>query len=279
MIIKYITLIVSMLLVTLHCVDAKSFPIFKDGEVAQIYLSPQEPTPVRVAAQHLQSDIEMVTGIAPQIIHDKTKLEGDVIILSTVQNCTYTSVDELDGLYESYQIESIKSPFPSVDNALVVVGSDALGAAYGVFNISEQIGVSPLYWWCDITPKRQTEVVLTNCDVAPRQPSVRYRGLFINDEEATILWSQKVSRIKSQGITPETYKRVFELMLRLKANVVWPSMMEEGAFFFEAKDANGAAVNPKTQLNMEFMSVRHTARTWLVTITQSGMNGLRRTAI
>ena len=242
---KYITLTITLLITSLQSIVAKEFPIFQGGEIVQIYLSSEEPSPVRVAAQHLQSDIEMVTGVTPEIIQDRERLSGNIIILSTAKNWTYTAVDKLEGLYESYQIAPIKSPFPRVDNALLVVGSDALGTAYGAFNISEQIGVSPLYWWCDIVPERQTEVILTNCKVTPHQPSVRYRGFFINDEEATIQWSQKVSQLKSQGITPETYKRIFELMLRLKANIIWPSMMEEGAFFFEAKDENGVAINPK----------------------------------
>lgn len=233
------------MLVCVGSVCAKGFPLYKGGKVAQIYISIDEPTPLQTAAKHLQSDIEMVTGKAPAIINDTKKLSGDVIILSTQKNNKLINSKSLDGLYDSYMIRTVKSPFDSVENSLVVVGSDAMGAVYGAYDISEKIGVSPLYWWCDITPKRQDEVVLEDYKVDPHQPSVRYRGIFINDEEASIIWSQRTSKVKSQGITPETYVRVFELMTRLKINALWPSMMEEGAFFFEAKDENGIAVNPK----------------------------------
>ncbi len=226
-------------------VSAKGFPLFKAGEVAQIYLSESEPTPLKIAAKHLQADIEMVTGCIPEIINDSDKLSGDVIILSTAENNTFFKDSSLDGLYDSYMMREVKSPFDSVKSALVVVGSDAMGAVYGTYDISEKIGVSPLYWWCDIIPERLDEVVIEDCVEEPHQPSVRYRGIFVNDEEASIIWSQRTSKIKSQGITPETYKRIFELMTRLKVNAIWPSMMEEGAFFFEAKDENGIAVNPK----------------------------------
>ncbi|MFI3280701.1 MAG: glycosyl hydrolase 115 family protein [Rikenellaceae bacterium] len=228
-----------------NSVSAKGFPLFKDGRLAQIYLSDQEPTPLKVAAKHLQDDIEMVTGSAPQIISDLDKLSGNVIILSTAANNNLVKDSALEGLYDSYMMRAVKSPFDNVDSALVVVGSDAMGAVYGAYDISEKIGVSPLYWWCDIIPERKSEVIVEQCSVEPHQPSVRYRGIFVNDEEATIIWSQRTSKIKEQGITPETYKRIFELMTRLKINALWPSMMEEGAFFFEAKDENGIAVNPK----------------------------------
>ncbi len=224
---------------------AKGFPLFKDGELAQIYLSEQESTPLKIAAQHLQSDIEMVTGHTPDIVNDPSKLSGNVIILSTAPNNSLFDDSSLDGLYDSYIMRRVKSPFGSVKNALVVVGGDVMGAVYGTYNISEKIGVSPLYWWCDITPERHDEVIVKECTEEPHQPSVRYRGIFVNDEEATIIWSQRTSKIKSQGITPETYKRIFELMTRLQINAIWPSMMEEGAFFFEAKDENGIAINPK----------------------------------
>lgn len=225
--------------------SAKGFPLFKDGEVAQIYLSQSEPTPLKIAAKHLQDDIEMVTGEIPEIVHDTKSLSGNVIILSTIENNKLIEAAQLEGLYDSYMMRSLKSPFTNVDSALVVVGSDAMGAVYGTYDISEKIGVSPLYWWCDITPKRLEEVVINDCTVEPHQPTVQYRGIFINDEEASIIWSQRTSKIKSQGITPETYVRIFELMTRLKVNAFWPSMMEEGAFFFEAKDENGVAINPK----------------------------------
>ncbi|MFI3285598.1 MAG: glycosyl hydrolase 115 family protein [Rikenellaceae bacterium] len=244
---KYMQLLTLLLLIVISVnhASAKGFPLFKDGKLTQIYLSDQEPTPLKVAAQHLQDDIEMVTGSAPQIINDESKLSGNVIILSTLANNSLIKASKLEGLYDSYMMRAVKSPFDNVDMALVVVGSDAMGAVYGAYDISEKIGVSPLYWWCDITPERQAEVIIEECTEEPHQPSVKYRGIFINDEEASIIWSQRNSKIKSQGITPETYKRIFELMTRLKINAFWPSMMEEGAFFFEAKDENGVAVNPK----------------------------------
>lgn len=187
-----------------------------------------------------------MTGVTPDITSDKSKLSGNIIVLSTKENNSLLKTNELDNLFESYMIRTVDKPFAKVASALVVTGSDALGTVYGAFNISEMIGVSPLYWWCDVEPKTQSEIILTNCDVDPKEPTVRYRGIFINDEEAMINWSRLTSEDKTKGaISPETYKRVFELMLRLKANTLWPSMMEAGSYFFEFKDESGVAINPK----------------------------------
>ncbi len=226
---------------------SSGFTLFDGDKVSQIYLAPNEPTPLKIAAEHLRDDIEMVTGVAPQIVTDIDQLKGDVVILSTNENNSLIDGAELVGLYDSYILRSVKSPINGVDKAMIVVGSDALGAVYGAYNISEMIGVSPLYWWCDIEPKRLSKVVLDDCDIAPHQPSVRYRGIFINDEEAMIQWSRLTSKDKTTGaISAESYKRIFELMLRLKANMLWPSMMEAGSFFFEYRDGDGVAINPRT---------------------------------
>ncbi|MFI3249052.1 MAG: glycosyl hydrolase 115 family protein [Rikenellaceae bacterium] len=243
-----ILLFLFVILGNIYCGYASSgFTLFDGDKVSQIYIAPNEPTPLKIAAEHLRDDIEMVTGVAPQIVADIDQLKGDVVILSTNENNSLIDGTELVGLYDSYILRSVKSPINGVDKAMIVVGSDALGAVYGAYNISEMIGVSPLYWWCDIEPKRLSKVVLEDCDIAPHQPSVRYRGIFINDEEALIQWSRLTSKDKTTGaISAESYKRIFELMLRLKANMLWPSMMEAGSFFFEYRDGDGVAINPRT---------------------------------
>ncbi|MFI3290017.1 MAG: glycosyl hydrolase 115 family protein [Rikenellaceae bacterium] len=236
-----------LVLGNIYCGYASSgFTLFDGDKVSQIYVAPNEPTPLKIAAEHLRDDIEMVTGVVPQIVNDINKLSGDVIILSTYGNNNLIDGSKLKSLYDSYILRTVKSPIKGVDKAMIVVGSDALGAVYGTYNISEMIGVSPLYWWCDLLPNRQSKVVLDDCDIAPHQPTVRYRGIFINDEEALIQWSRLTSKDKTTGaISVESYKRIFELMLRLKANMLWPSMMEAGSYFFEYRDENGVAVNPR----------------------------------
>ncbi|GAB1855227.1 glycosyl hydrolase 115 family protein [Flavobacteriaceae bacterium MHTCC 0001] len=237
------------------CSRSNGFHLFKDGEVASIYVSKDEAPQIVRAVTDLQKDIEMVTGIKPEIIHNFESVEDNTIIIGSIKDANIQNLKQAGHLNEADGIESLKQAFllkditnPSegIKNALVVAGSDPLGTVYGIYEISERIGVSPLYWWCDVTPKKQEEVVLDNILVAPKEPSVEYRGIFINDEEAFTQWSDNTSPNKTNTHpSPQVYKKVFELLLRLKANCIWPGMMQRSSYFFEAKDEKGIPINPK----------------------------------
>lgn len=232
-----------------------SFPLFKDGKVASIYASDTDEPQIIRAVRDLQNDIKMVTGVKPDIIHDLKNAGSNVIIISSVNNPVVQELQKggkleeasgIDKKFESYHIKTLEKPHPNIDKALVVVGSDALGAVYGLYEISERIGVSPLYWWCDVTPHKQDEIILKDFYMLPKEPSVRYRGIFINDEEALAQWSGHTSKDKLNGHpSPEVYKRIFELLVRLKANTIWPAMLGTSSYFFEFKDENGIPINAK----------------------------------
>ncbi|WP_083823611.1 glycosyl hydrolase 115 family protein [Ochrovirga pacifica] len=232
------------------------FPLFKEGKVATIYVAKNESPQVLRAVKDLQKDIETVTGSLPAIVHQiKDVKNKHVIAIGTHQSKWVTKfhkeklLDETKGLEamkQSFLLKSVASPFKNTDNVLSVVGSDPLGAVYGIYEISERIGVSPLYWWCDVKPQKQSEIVLKKVLETPKEPSVEYRGIFINDEEALTQWSKNTSPNKTNTHpSPAVYKRVFELLLRLKANAIWPAMMHRSSYFFEAKDENGVPINPK----------------------------------
>ncbi len=256
----------AMAVVAISCVsspsdDNEKFTVSNKGEIATIYVSADEPYSVRRAVGDLQSDLELVTGLEAKITSDLNDLSGQAIIISTLKNSDLTallaSVEEckgMDGMLESFLVKTLDKSLdnaldrvlPNVDSALLVVGSDALGAIYGTYEISQMAGVSPIYWWVDSTPKRVPDLAISKPYILPHEPSVRFRAIFINDEEAMIKWSNNTTPGgANKGITPETYERVFELMLRLKSNTIWPSMMEAGQYFFQAKDENGVAINPK----------------------------------
>lgn len=235
--------------------STESFTLFKNGKVSSIYVSENEVPQIVRAVGDLQSDIEMVTGIRPDIVHSLENASGNVIIVGTRGDASIKKLkangvlSELTGsesFTQAFLLKPVSNPLDNVNEALVVAGTDALGTVYGIYEISERIGVSPLYWWCDVVPQKQTKVILENCLMLPREPSVKYRGIFINDEEALIQWSEKTSLNEyNTHISPEVYKRIFELLLRLKANSIWPGMMQAGSYFFEAKDENGVSVNPR----------------------------------
>ncbi|WYZ34895.1 hypothetical protein EsH8_I_001171 [Colletotrichum jinshuiense] len=174
-----------------------------------------------------------------------TRIKGAMALLCRIianlsKNGRIKSVADIEGKWESYTQELVHNPLPGVSLALVVVGSDKRGTIYGLYSISEAIGVSPWYWWADV-PITPTETLYFD----PRgkiqdPPSIKYRGIFINDEEQCLTgWAS--SRFALAGgdqrrpFTSEFYKRVFELILRLKANYIWPAMKYS---MFYVDDAN-----------------------------------------
>ncbi|MFI3277438.1 MAG: glycosyl hydrolase 115 family protein [Rikenellaceae bacterium] len=224
-------------------------------DTMQIYVSVDQPMPLHKAVRYLQNDIEMISGKRVEIVNSKESITGDAIIVGLSSDGLIQSGEErgllpnnksLEGQRERFLIKSVENLRGTNESSIVVAGSDPLGAAFGVLELSKRLGVSPLYWWCDSKPSPQKRLAINPIDTLSKEPSVRFRGIFLNDEEAMIKWSGYTSKDKSKGaISPETYERVFELMLRLKANTIWPSMMEAGSYFFEFKDEHGVPINPR----------------------------------
>ncbi len=239
-----------------HAYAAPSkFTVTDSKGVATIYVAKSESYTLRRAVADLQNDIEIVTGRRPLISNDLNEISGRAIIIGELDNSTIQQIvaknaksetSGLSNMYESFLMKPIKNPTQNIKEALLVAGSDALGAVYGTYQISELAGLSPLYWWCDTTPELTPNLTIEDAYILPHQPSVRYRGIFLNDEEALIKWSGNTTKGgRDMGITPESYEHIFELILRMKANMIWPSMMEAGRYFFEARDENGVAINPR----------------------------------
>lgn len=127
--------------------------------------------------------------------------------------------------WEQYSIDLIDNPFPGVKKALVIAGSDRRGTAYGLFSISETIGVSPWYWWADAPVVKRKSISLHVNTYSSKTPSVKYRGIFINDEDWGLKpWASKVFEPETGDIGPKTYGKICELLLRLKANYLCPAM-------------------------------------------------------
>ena len=137
----------------------------------------------------------------------------------------------LRGQWESYLIAVVNNPLPrthpEVKRALLIVGSDRRGAAYGTFALSESIGVSPWNWWADVPVKRRANLFVAPQTLRQKSPSVKYRGIFINDEDYGLHpWAAQTFDPQTGDIGPKTYAKVCELLLRLRANTLWPAMHE-----------------------------------------------------
>lgn len=137
------------------------------------------------------------------------------------------NVSEIKGQWESFQTQVISNPMEGVESAVVIAGSDKRGSIYGMYDISEQIGISPWYWWADVPAVHQTEIYIMNVTKVQGPPSVKYRGFFLNDEQPSLNnWVQ--SRYPNlaygdPGFGHSFYSLVFELLLRLRANYLWPA--------------------------------------------------------
>ena len=155
----------------------------------------------------------------------------------------------IKGKWEAYATKTIKNPVPGVGDALVIAGSDARGTIDGIYSISEEIGVSPWYWYSDMPVKRRDDIEVEGRTRVEDGPDVKYRGIFINDEERTIAWAKK--KFPTGNGTPDVnyYRHVYELMLRLGLNTLWPAMHLASRAFNAVTDTgtydNGTPINAR----------------------------------
>ncbi|MTK53238.1 glycosyl hydrolase 115 family protein [Paludibacter sp.] len=217
--------------------DKNSFPVVAGSKATRICFDVNDYEVVKKSGNLLASDIERVTGKKPQCIAaDKSFPADEVIIVGTVEknrliNQLVTAkkldVAPIRGQWERFVIKTVENPFPGVKKALVIAGSDRRGTAYGVFSVSEAIGVSPWYWWADVPVVKRSSLSIKNLSYTSASPSVKYRGIFINDEDwGMYKWAKQTFDPAFGNIGPKTYEKVFELMLRLRLNYIWPAMHE-----------------------------------------------------
>lgn len=217
---------------TLGCDSINGFLINKNYSITIFYDSADAEV-VKLSAKHLSSDIELVIGKKPKVttfidsLSDYTIVVGtlgnNVLINKLAQTASIPS-DNIEGKWECYLAKTIDSPYWGGKRALVIAGSDKRGTAYGIFELSKTIGVSPWYWWADVTPRLKESLCICPVDKFSKEPTVKYRGIFINDEDWGLQEWAEYTFDPVRDIGPKTYEKVFELLLRLKANCIWPAM-------------------------------------------------------
>lgn len=214
---------------TLPLVSAERFTLVDDGEVNPIVVSSTEDKAILRAADDLVKDFERVTGNKPAL-SDKAAAER-VIIIGSVDSPIIKEIaargkfdlGKLQGFNEKYIIETVTDPLEGVNEALVIAGSDRRGVVYGIYEISEQIGVSPWYDWADVPVSRQQNLSIARGSYTAGEPAVRYRGIFLNDEAPCLTGWVDHTYGTNYG-DHNFYERVFELILRLRGNFMWPAM-------------------------------------------------------
>jgi hypothetical protein len=222
-----------------------SFPIVQNKQATAIYVDTADWPGVIRAAKDLQSDIARVTQCTPSVLNEPGRLAGETIIIGTLGKSRIINdlvkagkikVSDISGKWESFFLQVVSNPLPKVSKALIIAGSDKRGTIYGIYDLSEQIGVSPSYLWTDVPAQHKDALYVTAGKHVQGPPSVKYRGIFLNDESPDLSgWVSHtfgtVPVKDSPPIPPNVanynsrfYAKIFETILRMKGNYLWPAM-------------------------------------------------------
>ena len=221
--VKCLFLVLSCMAMAMRLSAADSFVVFSEQANAQslkgatIGFSAQEPKAVQMAAANLQEDFQRVMGFRPTTANQPTILIGTVGFNKQIDQWVKSGkLVDLKGSREKFLITTI-------DGQIVIAGSDRRGTVYGIYELSRQMGVSPWYWWMDVPVAHHDYVGILPGTYTDGEPAVEFRGLFLNDE-APCLTSWVKNTYGTEYGDHRFYARVFELILRLKGNMLWPAM-------------------------------------------------------
>ena len=230
--------VLALVAVTLFAQGKQKDFVLQSGQPVAIACSGSEAPVVRTSLDLLSRDLQTVLSATAHVDTNT----GNILVGTIGQS----KLIEQAGI-DIFALKNKKQAFMlavSEDGKLVVAGSDSHGTAYGILEISRLLGVSPWEWWADVTPEKKETFRLSGKFRELQSPSVEYRGIFINDEDWGLMpWSNKTyepSDVKGE-IGPRTNERIFELMLRLRANTYWPAMHECTLPFFLTKGNREAA--------------------------------------
>ena len=217
--------------------------LFESGSRLKILTNETALPGVKIAVKNLQADFYKVTGVEPDLGTEISNSNQPVLIIGTVgvdQSIDELikkgklNKDELSGKNEKYLIQNVTDPFDGIKEAIVIAGSDKRGTIYGIYELSKQIGVSPWYYWADVPIEKRSVLSFERGTYTDGEPAVKYRGIFLNDEAPALSgWSHTVFG----GYNHKFYEKVFELILRLKGNFLWPAMWNNA--FYDDDPLNG----------------------------------------
>ncbi len=212
----------------------QDFSIVENGKSTPVLVDNKDYKVVHIAANMFAKDVFNITEKKISVSAKKNKKENSAIIVGTIGKNSWIDkmiakkkidVSEFKGQWERFSIQVVKNPIRGIKKALVIVGSDRRGTAYGLLEISRKIGVSPWEWWADVIPNKQKNIKLQVENKVSKGPSVKYRGVFLNDEDWGLQrWAALNYEPEIGDIGPKTYAKIFELLLRLRANTIWPAM-------------------------------------------------------
>lgn len=212
--------------------------LVRAGQPARVLVEPGADAALKHAGRSLVADLQRVSGAPSALVAAPGEAGGPVVVIAQwgrspvldelVQRgkLPRSDLQRLSGRWEAFRQVVVADPWPGVPRALVIAGADRRGAVFGTYDLSARIGVSPWHWWADVPVPRRADLYLAP-GAREDQPGVKYRGIFINDEAPALsTWAQA----KFGGANSAFYAQVFELILRLKGNYLWPAMWAPRAF-------------------------------------------------
>ncbi len=227
---------------TVISTKADAFPLIRNNQPTPFLFDSTDAPVVGIAVKAVSTDLKLLSG-NPPVLHTKPAKKISYLIVAGTMGQSrlidlLVKTKKLDtlplsGKWERFLIKTIQRPFPGVNEALVVVGSDPRGTAYGLFELSRAAGVSPWVWWADAVPEKQKNISVLPSSYLSKEPSVKFRGIFLNDEDWGLQpWAAKTFEPETGDIGPKSYAKIFELLLRLRANMIWPAMHDCTKAFF-----------------------------------------------
>jgi hypothetical protein len=207
-----------------------SFILSEQGKPSPLFICDEDYPGVIRAVEDLQADIGRVTNTEPQIYLNKLPASEQIVIIGTLGKSPVIDklvkngkldVQNIKDRWETFVIEVLEEPLRGVKRALIITGSDMRGTIFGIYDLSANIGVSPWYWWADVPVEHKPDLFILPGRYTKGEPAVKYRGIFINDEAPALSgWAYE----KFGGFNHRFYENVFELILRLRGNYLWPAM-------------------------------------------------------
>lgn len=241
--------------ISLHSLPG-ALPLVANGRPATLWVADQDTQGVRRAVADLQRDLSQVSGAKVPLSSASKLTAKNVVLVGTLGQSPIIdalvkdgklNVSAIVGRWETHLITIVDKPFAGVDRAAIVVGSDPRGTIFGAYDVSRQIGVSPWYFWDDVPLPHHAELYLQPGRFSQGEPVVKYRGFFINDEEPQLgRWARATfgpaPNPKHAGtFNHKLYAHVYELMLRLKANYLWPAVWSRSLFDDDPRNQSLAA--------------------------------------
>jgi len=226
---------------------ADCFVLSENKQTVPLVISENELSGVLAVAGFFKNDMQLLGLSQPEMVIGKIPPAKQILLVGTLGHSSF--IDELvqkgiidasyiKGKWEATLVQVVRNPFPGVERALVIAGSDKRGTIYGLLDLSRQMGVSPWYWWADVPVKKRETLYIKAGRYVTESPKVKYRGIFLNDEAPSLSgWTRE----KFGGFNHQLYGHVFELILRLRGNYLWPAMW--GNAFFDDDPENGRLAN------------------------------------